>query len=66
MRKPNVSREHEVNERPDGVVATPLRMEDVYRLIGALYLELDLLRRHVQILKAALDAQTSTESLSQR
>jgi hypothetical protein len=41
-------------------------MEDVYRLIGALYLEVDLLRRHVQTLQAALDAQASTEALSPR
>jgi hypothetical protein len=44
----------------------PLRMEDVYRLVGALYLELDMLRRHVQTLQAALDAQAPTESLSPR
>jgi hypothetical protein len=55
-----------MNERPDGVVPVALRMEDVYRLVGALYLELDLLRRHVQTLQAALDAQTPTESLSPR
>jgi hypothetical protein len=43
-----------------------LRMEDVYRVVGALYLELDLLRRHVQTLQAALDAQAPTESMSPR
>jgi hypothetical protein len=43
-----------------------LRIEDVYRLVGAMYLELDLLRRQVQTLQAALDAQTPTESLSPR
>jgi hypothetical protein len=55
-----------VNDRSDGVMPMSVRMEDVYRLIGALYLELDLLRRHVQTLQAALDAQTPTESLSSR
>jgi hypothetical protein len=43
-----------------------LRMEDVYRVIGALYLELDLLRRHVQSLQAALDAHASMDSVSPR
>jgi hypothetical protein len=43
-----------------------LRIEDVYRLVGAMYLELDLLRRQVQTLQSALDAQASTESLSPR
>jgi hypothetical protein len=55
-----------VSERSDGVGPMALRMEDVYRLVGALYLEVDLLRRHVQTLQAALDAQMSTESLSPR
>jgi hypothetical protein len=55
-----------VSEPVNGVGPMPLRMEDVYRLIGALYLEVDLLRRHVQALQAALDAQMPTESLSPR
>jgi hypothetical protein len=55
-----------VSERVDGIGPMSLRMEDIYRIVGALYLELDLLRRHVQTLQAALDAQTSTESLSPR
>jgi hypothetical protein len=55
-----------VSEGPDGVMPMSLRMEDVYRLVGALYLEVDLLRRHVQTLQAALDAQAPTESLSSR
>jgi hypothetical protein len=55
-----------VSERSDGIGPMPLRIEDVYRLIGALYLELDLLRRHVQTLQAALDAQAPMESLNPR
>jgi hypothetical protein len=55
-----------VSEPVDGVVPMPLRMEDVYRLVGALYLEVDLLRRQIQALQAALDAQAPTESLSPR
>jgi hypothetical protein len=54
-----------VTERSDGVMPM-LRIEDVYRLVGALYLEVDLLRRHIQILQAALDTHTPAESLSPR
>jgi hypothetical protein len=43
-----------------------LRIEDVYRLVGALTLEVDLLRRQVQTLQTALDAQVPTDSLSSR
>jgi hypothetical protein len=50
----------------DGLGPMPLRIEDVYRLVGALYLEVDLLRRHVQMLQAALNAQVPTESVSSR
>jgi hypothetical protein len=55
-----------MSERPDGLVPMALCIEDVYRLVGAMYLELDLLRRQVQSLQAALDAQISTESLNPR
>jgi hypothetical protein len=55
-----------VSERPDGVMPISLRIEDVYRLVGAMYLELDLLRRQVQTLQAALATQAPMESLSPR
>ena len=39
-------------ERP-----TPLTMDDVQQLIGALYLEIHVLRRQVQSLRAHLEAE---------
>jgi hypothetical protein len=39
----------------DGLTPTPLSPEEHHQLIGALYLEIHLLRRHVAQLRAALD-----------
>lgn len=41
----------------EGLTPTPLTMDDVQQLIGALYLEITVLRRQVQSLRAHLEAE---------
>ena len=45
---------------PTVPAAPPLTMEDVHKLIGALYLEIDRLRRHVEVLQAHITANGDT------
>lgn len=41
---------------PDPFTPKPLDMDDVQRLVGALYLEIDLWRRYAQSLRAHIEA----------
>ena len=35
---------------------TPVTIDDIHKLIGALYLEIDNLRRHIQVLRAHIES----------
>lgn len=41
--------------KPDVFTPMPLSQDDIHKLIGALYLEIDVLRRYVQQLRAHID-----------
>jgi hypothetical protein len=44
-----------------GVEPKPLNIEDVQKLIGSLYLEIEMLRRYVHTLKTALETGTGRD-----
>lgn len=47
--------------RLDLLAPKPLTIEEIYRVIGALYLELDVLRRQVQTVRASLETSPPTD-----
>ena len=47
---------------PDVLTPTPLSLDDVHKLVGALYLEIDALRRYVQLLRAHIERHAHSES----
>ena len=45
---------------PEILAPTPLTQEDIHRLIGALFLEIDVLRRHNAALKQYIESLHAT------